>query len=136
MHKTIGQASKDSGIGIETIRYYEKEGIVPSVGRGTSGRRQFSNSDISRLKFIKRFRSLGFSIPDIRSLQKLAFSNDNSCEKASSIGQRNLEVVRAKITELQKIEMALVELVQQCETNPEKCPMLSELQMAAIEGRS
>lgn len=136
MRKTIGQASEESGIGIETIRYYEKENIIPPVGRGTNGRRQFDNGDISRLKFIKRFRSLGFSIPDIRSLQKLAYSNNNSCEKASSIGQHNLEVVRAKISELQKIEMALVELVQQCETNPEKCPMLSELQMASMEGRA
>lgn len=134
MQKTVGQASRESGIGIETIRYYEKEGIIPSIGRGANGRRQFSKSDISRLKFIKRFRSLGFSIPDIRNLQELAFSNDNNCERASSIGQRNLEVVRAKISELQEIERVLVELVQQCETNPENCPMLTDLQMDSLEG--
>ena len=134
MQKTVGQASKESGIGIETIRYYEKEGIIPSVGRASNGRRQFSSSDISRLRFIKRFRSLGFSIPDIRSLQKLAFSKDNNCEKAATIGERNLEVVRAKISELQEIEVALVQLVKQCEANPEKCPMLAELQTGTPHG--
>lgn len=128
MQKTIGQASLESGIGIETIRYYEKEGIIPSTRRGSNGRRQFNQSDISRLKFIKRFRSLGFSIHDIRSLQSLAFSKDNSCEKAASIGERNLEIVKAKISELHEIEGALIELIRQCETNPEKCPMLAELQ--------
>jgi len=127
MQKTIGQAAGDSGIGIETIRYYEKEGIIPPISRHSNGRRQFSVSDISRLRFIKRFRSLGFSIPDIRNLQQLAFSNDNSCEKAASIGERNLEVVRDKISELQEIETALIELVQQCSQNPEKCPLLEEL---------
>lgn len=127
MQRTIGQASDESGIGIETIRYYEKEGIIPTVGRGANGRRQFGDTDLSRLKFIKRFRSLGFSIPDIRSLQQLAYTSNNSCKKAASIGKRNLNVVRAKISELQEIEIALDNLVKQCAKNPEKCPMLSEL---------
>ena len=135
MQKTIGQASEESGIGIETIRYYERENIIPSVGRGTNGRRQFDNGDISRLKFIKRFRSLGFSITDIRSLQKLAFSNDNNCEKAATIGERNLKVVRSKISELREIEAALVDLVEQCQSNPEKCPMLAELQLVEFDSR-
>jgi len=134
MQRTIGQASEDSGIGIETIRYYEKEGIIPPISRHPNGRRLFDLGDISRLRFIKKFRSLGFSIPDIRNLQQLAFSNGNNCEKAASIGERNLEVVRAKIFELQEIEAALIELVQQCAQNPEKCPMLSELQMSSNRG--
>lgn len=136
MQKTIGQAADDSGVGIETIRYYEREGIIPPIGRHSNGRRQFSGSDISRLIFIKRFRSLGFSTPDIRNLQQLAFSDDNNCEKAASIGARNLEVVRAKISELQEIETALVELVQQCSQIPENCPMLAELQRPSNNGRS
>lgn len=135
MQKTVGQASRESGIGIETIRYYEREGIIPAVNRGANGRRQFGSSDIARLKFIKRFRSLGFSIPDIRSLQELAFASNNNCEKAASIGERNLEGVRGKVSELQKIEMALLDLVRQCKDNPEKCPLLADLQMATMDSR-
>ena len=127
MQKTIGQAAGESGIGIETIRYYEREGIIPPIRRHSNGRRYFNVRDISRLKFIKRFRSLGFSIEDIRNLQQLAFSNGNSCEKAASIGERNLDVVKAKISELQEIEAALIDLVQQCAQNPDKCPMLADL---------
>lgn len=128
MLRTIGQASEESGVGIETIRYYEREGIIPAIDRAENGRRQFDASCISRLKFIKRFRSLGFSIKDIKSLQQLAFTKGNNCEKAARIGERNLEVVLAKIRELKEIETALEKLVQQCANNPTECPMLSELQ--------
>ena len=136
MRKTVGKASQESGIGIETIRYYEREGIIPPINRSANGRRQFSDRDISRLKFIKRFRPLGFSIPDIRNLQELAFSNDNNCEKAASIGERNLELVRAKISEFQMIELALVDLVDQCARNPKKCPMLAELQAVSNDAHT
>lgn len=95
--RTIGQASKESGVGIETIRYYEREGIVPKANRASNGRRQYSIEDVSRLKFIKRFRSLGFPISDISSLLKLAFQSQNNCQEALAIGERNLEIVRLKI---------------------------------------
>lgn len=124
---SIGKASKESGVGIETIRYYEREGIVPKAKRTKNGRRDFATEDISRLKFIKRFRSLGFSIADISSLQQLAFSSQNNCPEAASIGRRNLAIVRDKITELQKVEQALADLVEQCARNPDICPMLEDL---------
>ena len=90
MQKSISYASRESGIGIETIRYYEREGIIPKVDRIANGRREFSKKDISRLKFIKRFRSLGLPIQDIRNLQELAFTNESSCEKAATIAEHNL----------------------------------------------
>lgn len=125
--KMIGQASKMSGVGIEAIRYYEREGIVPEIRRAPNGRREYANEDISRLKFIKRFRSLGFPVADILSLQKLAFDKHNNCQEAAAIGERNLTVVREKIVELQQIEKALRDLVQHCSENPEVCPMLEDL---------
>ena len=135
MQITIGHAAEESGVGIETIRYYEREGITPRIERARNGRRQFSRIDISRLKFIKRFRSLGFSIPDIRVLQELAYSKGSNCQKAASIGERNLDIVQSKISELQEIEAALKKLVRQCAENPDKCPMLSELQLPLNDGR-
>lgn len=135
MQKTIGQAAEESGIGIETIRYYEREGIIPKVERAGNGRRQFGSIDVSRLKFLKRFRSLGFSIPDIIVLQELAYSNGGNCQKAASIGERNLEIVQAKIFELQEIEAALKNLVRQCAEYPAQCPMLLELETPLNEKR-
>ncbi|MCR9195943.1 MAG: MerR family transcriptional regulator [Hyphomonas sp.] len=128
--KSIGRASKESGVGIETIRYYEREGIVPPPSRTANGRRQFSDQDISQLKFVRQFRSLGFPIADIQNLQRLAFSANNSCDKAALIGRRNLDVVRKKIADLEQIERALELLVRQCEAYPEQCPMLRDLQQA------
>ena len=134
MQITIGHAAEESGVGIETIRYYEREGITPRIERARNGRRQFSRIDISRLKFIKRFRSLGFSIPDIKVLQELAYSEGSNCQKAASIGERNLDIVQSKISELQEIEAALKKLVRQCAENPDQCPMLSEIQLPLNDG--
>ena len=125
--KTIGQASTESGVGIETIRYYEREKIIPKASRASNGRRIYGIEDVSRLKFIRRFRSLGFPISDISSLLKLAFQPQNNCQEALVIGERNLEIVRQKIAELQGVERALGDLVQKCSKNPTKCPMLDYL---------
>lgn len=127
MPKTIGQASQESGVGIETIRYYERENIVPTFKRGSNGRRIFEDEDIVRLRFIKRFRLLGFSIEDIQNLQKLTFDVGNNCKKAAAIGRRNLAIVQEKISDLQRIEGALNKLICECERNPRICPILSDL---------
>lgn len=125
--KSIGLASIESGVAIETIRYYERDGIVPAAERATNGRRLYSPSDISRLKFVKRCRLLGFSTADIKSFQKLAFSSTNTCEEAAEIGAKNLISVKKKISELKDMERSLQSLVLQCQERPARCPMLDGL---------
>ena len=125
--KLIGAASSESGVGIETIRYYEREGIVPPAKRSENGRRFYSDEDISRLRFVKKSRGLGFSIADIRSLQELATTDRSTCEVAAEIGARNLQAVRQKISELQRMESALQKLVSECQERPIHCPMLEGL---------
>lgn len=125
--KPIGSAARESGVGIETIRYYEREGIVPPADRAENGRRLYSDQDISRLKFVKKSRGLGFSIADIKSLQALAFAQRNSCEEAAEIGARNLQAVRQKIEDLRRMEDALEALVSECQKRPANCPMLDGL---------
>ncbi len=134
--KTIGYASKESGVGIETIRYYEREGVIPPVDRTENGRRSYSDADVDRLRFIKRCRALGFSISSIRNLQQLAFSKTNSCEDAAKIGRNNLNSVRSKIDELRQMETALTHLVTQCERSPDRCPMLEGLDLSRINSAS
>ena len=125
--KSIGEASRLCGVGIETIRYYEREAIVPKPNRLSNGRRVYGNDDIARLRFVKRCRDLGFPMKDIQSLQELAFTSSGKCEAVAEIGKQNLEMVKGKIKELLKLERALSKLVVECDDNPERCPILDHL---------
>lgn len=123
----IGEASRLSGVSIETIRYYEREGIISKAGRTASGRRAYTDSEISELRFIKRCRDLGFSIPDAVALRDLAETSGDSCETVERLGQKHLSEVRAKLKELRRLEKALAELVLNCANGKSHCPMLDTL---------
>lgn len=123
----IGKASKLSGVGIEAIRYYEREGITPKPDRTAGGRRDYNAEIVSRLRFVKRCRELGFSILDIKMLLNLSYSGDATCEEAWNIGTENLALVRSKISDLKRMERALAELIGSCRKGQIACPMLKEL---------
>ena len=126
MH-SIGTAAKKSGVTIETIRYYEREGVVPEAARSASGRRIYAREGIARLRFVKRCRDLGFPIADIKSLLALSEGEETSCDDARIIGEENLALVREKIADLGRMETALVQLLGLCENGTSQCPMLKEL---------
>ena len=123
----IGEAAKLSGVNIETIRYYEREGIVPNAERTASGRRLYDDAAIARLRFVRRCRDLGFPINDIRTLLDLSSNSTKPCNDVRVIGQRHLEDVRARLVDLQKLEAALVDLVQKCTEARSECPALKQL---------
>lgn len=125
--RTIGEAAKRSGVTIETIRYYEREGIVPEAERHANGRRLYDEAAIARLRFIRRCRDLGFSIGDIRALLDLSSTTTQSCWEVRSLSERHLADVRARIADLQEIEAALVNLVQACDDQGDDCPALKVL---------
>lgn len=123
----IGEASRRSGVSIEAIRYYEREGIISKAGRTPSGRRTYSESGIAELRFIKRCRDLGFSIHDVVALRNLAEAPNDSCKKVEQMAQKHLSEVQAKLKELKQLEQALAELVSNCEKGKSDCPMLDAL---------
>jgi len=123
----ISKASQLSGVGIETIRYYEREGITPKPNRTEAGRRVYDADTVTKLRFVKRCRDLGFSIADIRILLKLSHSDDETCEEAGIIGVNNLKLVRRKIADLKRMETAFSELISTCRQGRKECPMLQEL---------
>jgi len=125
--KSIGEASKLSGIKIETIRYYEREGVIARTIRSGSGRRLFGSEDIAQLRFIRRSRDLGFSLADIKALSSLGVKEENACSDAQEIGGRHLENVRSKIRDLKELEAALAQLVSSCKAGDPSCAMLDEL---------
>lgn len=124
---TIGKASELSGVSIETIRYYEREGITPKPPRTAGGRREYNHEIIARLRFVKRCRELGFSIADIRTLQLLSHTDEATCKEAGAIGNKTLKMVQSKIADLKTMEKALSEVVTTCGNGHKNCPMLQKL---------
>ncbi len=123
----IGEASRLSGVSIETIRYYEREGVVSKPARTASGRRLYSDANVSELRFIKRCRDLGFALQDAQALRRLAGEPSNACETVERLGREHLANVRSKIAELRKLELALAELTANCARGRVGCPMLKAL---------
>lgn len=124
---TIGVASRRSGINIETIRYYEREGIAPVPGRSASGRRVYTDDEVAVLVFVKRCRNMGFSLADVRALMALRDATDDQCGEVRAISERQIAIVRNRIAELRRLEAALVALVGECGKGRPRCPALEEL---------
>ena len=129
----IGEAARQSGVAIETIRYYEREGIVPPPGRSASGRRLYSVAEIDRLRFVRRCRDLGFPIVEVRELLALAEGQDN-CAQAGRIARAHVESVRRRIEELRQLETALADLAATCEAGRSDCVLLRQLMAADRSG--
>ena len=123
----IGEASRLSGVSIETIRYYEREGIIPRTPRTESGRRVFEVQAIAQLKFIRRCRDLGFSLADIKALSSLRLNEEATCSEAQAIGECHLETVKTKIRDLEALETALAQLLTHCRDGRANCAMLDKL---------
>ncbi len=124
----IGILSERSGVNIETIRYYERVGLLPKPQRSAAGYRLYRTTDSDRLCFIRRARDLGFSLDEVRRLLDLADQKSRSCRRVHDIAVEHLAEVRAKIDDLQRMERVLATLVKACTqgTMP-ACPLLETL---------
>lgn len=132
---TIGQVSVQTGINIETIRYYEKCGLLPKPARTEGGHRVYDDRQKDRLAFIRRGRELGFSLEDIRDLLKAA-DGKMTCHQVSDITSRHLNNVRAKIRDLKRLERVLAQTVLKCgKGNAPKCPVIDAITQSALIGR-
>lgn len=125
---TIGGAAKATGVNIETIRYYERIGLLASPPRSGSGQRLYGDADYKKLAFIRRCRELGFPLNDIRALLGLAETATRTCQEVKNLTEDQLLVVRGKIADLKRMEVALNSLAKSCEggSSPD-CPILAEL---------
>jgi DNA-binding transcriptional MerR regulator len=112
---SIGQAAKETGLKVPTIRFYEQEGLLPSPARSDSNRRIYSDADIKRLTFVRHTRSLGFELDDIRALLDLSDNPQRPCGEADSIARRQLETVEERLRQLAALKHALVRITTACE---------------------
>jgi MerR family transcriptional regulator, mercuric resistance operon regulatory protein len=130
---TIGRLSELTGVNIETIRYYERTKVLPVPARTVSGRRVYQSADIRTLAFLRRARELGFSLDEIRALLRLGGPETASCREVRRIATNHLDDIRAKISDLRKLERLLAKTVAQCTgTTAPVCPVLDILD---IQGR-
>src|SRR5262249_48262044 len=127
----IGALSDETGVSIETIRYYERIGLLASPPRSAGRRRQFGSEHLQTLKFIRRGREMGFSLEDIRTLLKLDRESNVVCAEARQITLRHLAQVREKVARLQKLERALTTISAGCRPGTQRsCPIIGALSYA------
>jgi MerR family mercuric resistance operon transcriptional regulator len=125
---TIGSLAKAAAVNLETIRYYERIGLMPSPGRTEGGHRAYEATHVRILSFIRRARELGFSIEEIRALLALAEPGRGSCAEVKEIAGAHLVEVRKKLTDLARLEAILSKTIARCSGKAvPACPVLDML---------
>ena len=127
---TIGKAAAQGGVNVQTIRYYERRGLLPRPVRTPSGYRKYSEDAIRRLRFIKQAQALGFSLDEIEELLSLRMQTGATCGDVRKRARSKIVAVTRKIGELQKIKDALSYLAGACRGNgpTSECPILEALE--------
>ncbi len=129
--RTIGVLSALSGVNIETIRYYERIGIMPKAPRNAGNQRVYEDGHVKRLAFVRRCRELGFSLEEVRGLLRFVDSGDYTCADVRTLAEKHLAVLHQKITDLRKMTTVLEGMAAQCDGGevPE-CPIIEVLSSA------
>jgi MerR family mercuric resistance operon transcriptional regulator len=125
---TIGDVADAAGVGVETVRYYERRKLVPQPGRGPGSYRRYGSSHVNRVRFIKRAQALGFSLEEIGTLLVLEDGADR--KSIRRIAALRLEETRRRIADLRRIEHALAHLLHDCEAHARapRCPIIAAIE--------
>ncbi len=125
---TIGALAQAAGVNLETIRFYQRRGLLPEPAKPQGGIRRYGDPDLARARFIKSAQRLGFKLDEVAELLKL--EDGSHCGQARAQGERKLADVRARLADLQRIEQALSELLERCQVSRGKvcCPLIASLQ--------
>ena len=123
----IGELSRRTGCNIETIRYYERIGLLP-IPRRRGRYRSYAREDVARLGFVRRARELGFTLDEVRALLGLAVGGEGGCADVRALAAAHLTDVRARIADLKRMERVLTDSVQACDAGLDPgCPLLDAL---------
>ena len=125
---TRGVIAKRTGVNIETVRYYERIGLLPAPPRSEGGHRMYNEDLLRRLHFIRRSRELGFTLDEVRGLLRLVDGGDYTCGEVEALTTAHLGEVRRKLADLKRLEKVLREMISRCEGGevPE-CPVIEAL---------
>jgi len=127
---TIGQLGKQARLPVETIRYYEREGLIEKPQRTASGYRQYPETTVRHLQFIQHAKDVGFTLRDIAELLRLKKTPGTSCTDIKFQALAKLDDVKQKITDLERIRDSLQDMVRRCSTTADlsNCPILESLE--------
>jgi len=126
----VGEFSRRTGCNIETIRYYERIGLLPKPRREKGGRfRRYDRDDVARLRFIRRARQLGFTLDEVRALLRVALGDGEDVRtEARGIAAAHVAGIRAKIADLQAMERVLTDAICECDGGQRpRCPLIEVL---------
>ena len=127
MTRTISKVAKELEINIETVRFYERRGLIEQPPKPELGYRDYPDETVNRIRFIKRSQELGFTLDEIANLLSL---NDRPCGQVQELAEHKLAAVKEKMTDLRRLEKALKGLLTQCRNNDDDshCPIIDSLQ--------
>ena len=124
----IGEAAEQAGVNVQTLRYYERRGLLPKPPRRTSGYREFPDDAVQIVRFIRRAQDLGFSLDEVEELLRLRRSSGRNRGRVRAIATRRVRDIERKISELERMRQALQKLVQAChEGTALACPIIEAL---------
>ncbi len=124
---TIGALSQETGVNLETIRYYERIGLLAAPKRTDNGYRQYGQDAVGKLRFVRRGRELGFAIEDIKTLLQLAAHPEQPCGEADRLATEHLAAVEEKIRDLEAMREVLFQLTGCKSPSAEHCLLLETL---------
>ena len=125
---TIGRLARQAGVNVETVRYYQRRGLLEEPRRPPGGIRRYGEAHARRLRFIKQAQGLGFSLEEVKDL--LALEDGRHCSEAERLGSLKLGAVRERLAQLRQVERALASLIEQCHCHTGKlsCPLIEALE--------
>jgi MerR family mercuric resistance operon transcriptional regulator len=123
---TIGKLAEAAGVNVETIRYYQRRGLLEEPAKPLYGQRRYSLEQAKRVRFIKRAQALGFTLAEVGQL--LVLNEARSCKTTRALAAHKLEMIEGKMADLEAVRQALGKLVRQCDAGDgAKCPIIDAL---------
>lgn len=121
---SIGEAARATGLSADTLRYYERIGLLPRIARDPGGRRRYDKDDLSRLRFIQRAQRCDFSLDEIRQLLELRSRRDPARPEVQRLTEHKLEEIQARMADLDRLQGELELLLNLCRGSEDGCPII------------
>lgn len=127
MGLSIGEASEQTGLSVDTLRYYERLGLLGPVARNGGGQRRYCADDIARLRFVRRAQAMDFSLDEISQLLDLRASGGDVRADVRTLAETKLEAIEQRIRALSRLREELVGLIRECRASEQACPIIARM---------